>query len=177
MNNFGSYTIYFKNIFPDSNSFIDYVNEFMENTDAIFVTKLYKYIFNRYCNCSINYDTIEAFKRHFSIDFENEYNKYKIKRQIIDKIYNFNLENLSITSKNIYNTALNNNEIVDNPLSDLINYISNQQSTISRRNDFESYIEYVNKIVDENIVEYLDIYSKHFYQIFGQQIYIYGKED
>lgn len=177
MNNYGSYTIYFKSIFPTENDFIEYVNSFMDNVDAIFVTKLYKYLFRRYCNCSINYDTIEAFKRYFSIDFENEYRKYKLKRNIIDKIYNFDLDNLSITSKNIYNTALNNNELVENPLSDLINYVSNQQSTISRRNDFESYIEYVNKIIDENIYEYIDIFAKHFYQIFGQQIFIYNKEE
>ena len=100
-----------------------------------------------------------------------------MKRNIIDKIYNFDLDNLSITSKNIYNTALNNNELVKNPLSDLINYVSNQQSTISRRNDFECYIEYVNKLIDENIYEYIDIFAKHFYQIFGQQIFIYNKEE
>ena len=64
-------TIKFKDIYA---SFEDFKNDLTiyDNIDKI----LFNYIYNYYCNSNIRYETIDAFKRHFLMEYENESKRF-----------------------------------------------------------------------------------------------------
>mgnify|MGYP001175082829 FL=1 len=184
-------THYFKNIFPDYISFQTFVAEYtnVDKTEDL-NAYIYKYLYARYCNSNINYDTIDAFKRHFGITYEDTYEQLKMRKNILIAQYNLTLEELSVinkaintlTSSGITNNAQNNavTNLV-NPLEELLPYIDNQtsnkfidNSTAELQNNLlNSYLNALNKVTDKFLNDYLYKFAKHFMVIVDLQYYNY----
>src|SRR5690606_37653390 len=106
---------------------------------------IFKYLYNRYCNSNINYDTIDAFFRHMGITYEDSFDQLKVRKKIIDEQYQITTEELTLTSRALSNTAsmniannANNNAIVaiEDPEDYIIPYI-NSQVTNNLKNENE----------------------------------------
>lgn len=184
-------TFYFKDIFSDFNSFKDYINEYTDiNKDDILNVYIYKYMYSKYCNSNINYDTIDSFKRHFGITYEDTFEQLKMRRKLIDAEYNLTLDEITVITKvvnNFANNGLSNNAknnasiIITNPLEQVLPYIDYQNTNKSESNSlsesvenkFNAYLSALNKITDRFLMEYLYIFSKHFMMIVSPQYYNY----
>ena len=76
-------TFFFKEIIPTLDDFKEFLNEYtnVDSTDT-FNEYCFKFLFNRFCNSNVKYDTQDAFCRHFGITYENVFDQYKIRQDI-----------------------------------------------------------------------------------------------
>ena len=159
MNNF-SKTIKFKDIYA---SFEDFKNDLtiIDNIDKI----LFNYIYNYYCNSNIRYETIDAFKRHFVMEYENESTRFKMQLSMMDKIYNLSEDDVIMIENGINNVANNDNSLVENPFKEIIKFITNQSTYQRNSNRFIALINYVNELKNKQIFDFLDNFKKHFLSV------------
>lgn len=156
--------ILFKNVYEN----------FIEFTKGIFSTNLlkgdltdfdeyvYNILYNKYCNNVINYDTIDAFNRHFVLEYINNRKKYLKIFEILDKVYNLHEEDFIDLVKNISNFAAVPNIELSNPLNEIVNYLTTQNSGVTKGNKFEQFTDSVKKMQDNYFEEFCMIFNKHF---------------
>lgn len=155
-----SITIKFKDIYG---SFEDFEKDLtiFDNYDKI----LYNYIYNYFCNSNIRYETIDAFKRHFLLEYENE--KTRFVKQILmnEKIYNLSDDQIYLIEQGINNVANNDNSLVEDPFKTIIKFITSQNSYARNSNAFIAFNNYLNEIKNKMIFEFLDEFKKHFISV------------
>lgn len=174
INNTFAVTFYFKEIFGSYDDFKLFLSEFtnIDPEDSLNVT-LFGYLFNKYCNSNVNYDTIDAFKRNFAIVYENIFAQYKFRVDKINKVYELSDEDLNVISYGINNVALNDNSAIENALDDVVDFVTSQTSNKQKANKFMSYLNALKDVNDRYIVDYLDKFRKLFIAIIPSKIYVY----
>lgn len=173
MSNF-AITFLFKDIFNSYEDFELFIASFtnVDKQDPL-NAYLYRYLRNKYANSNINYDTINAFLRHFGITYEDTFSQMKMRTNILNAQYQLTTDELTVISVAITNNALNNNTLTTDPLNTVIEYISNQVSNQAKENKLIAYIKALDNVSNKYLVEYLESYKVHFMRILINQQFIY----
>ncbi len=177
MNNSFAYTFYFKEIFSDLDEFVSFLGEYnIPTTNETFNAFIYQQLFCQFANSNINYDTVDAFKRHFAIELLNIYKQYEFKYKTLDEMYKISIDDLNVIQYGINNVALNNNSSIENALDTLVNFVSSQTSDKTRANKLASYITAVRDIADMYIFDFLDKFKKHFMSIIPNDVIAFKRK-
>lgn len=165
-------TFYFKDIFSDKDDFITYLQVYTsidtDDTPSLnLVDYLWKYVYNRYCNSNILYDTPSAFKRHFGITVQNHFKQMQRRTEIIKELYELTNDDYTMLNQMISAHIINPNDTVNKPVDELLNKIQRQQGVKSKANKFTSYLLAIEQMLDEYLDDHLMLYEKHFYRVFG----------
>ena len=126
---------------------------------------LYRYLFNKFCNSNINYDTVDCFKRNFALTYENCFMQYKFRIDKINQLYALTNDDLNVIQYGISNVALNNNSAIENALDNVVDFVSSQTSDKQRANKFSAYLTAVREVSDKYIDDFIDKFRKHFMAI------------
>lgn len=134
---------------------------------------LYNTLYNYFCNSSTIYDTIDAFCRYFYLDIYNYADYYFNRNNILDAIQNLDVAKLKRLYQNVSNTAQNNNELTNNPLNDIIKFISNQNVSYTDGNEFDAILKKLNTLRMKYVDELIDTFRRHFVFILDDPICTY----
>lgn len=167
-------TFFFKDIIPTLDDFKEFLTEYttIDTTDP-FNEYCFKFLFNRFCNSNVKYDTQDAFCRHFGITYENVFDQYKIRQDIIRKTYNLTDQDFILARQVIINNSLNDNTPAPNPLDAPLEYISNQNASKETMSKIDGYIHALYKLTDNLLDEFLDEFKKHFITIYSIDLPVY----
>lgn len=167
-------TFSFKELIPNINDFLALVYGYTGTDSAdIYHTTLYRWIYQRYANSSIAYNTPEEFFNNFFLTYENHFKQYKKRAEILTKIYGLDDNALLTASQSVQNVALNNNEITKDPLNNIIEYVSEQVTNRNISDIFYKLTAVLNELEDNFIKDFLSKFNKHFTRIFTNTIPIY----
>lgn len=169
-----SYTWYFEEVFKNDVEFSQYISDYgIVLPSTITATNLYNLFLDRYMNCSINFDTIEVFKRRFKILLNDYLQEYASRIATINKIYALTDDELLVVNTYINNYANNPNYQLTDVYNEL-DYVSNQNNGINRGNKLGAYITYLKTLLPYGNQEFLDRFRKLFKQIYIRKVDIYG---
>lgn len=135
---------------------------------------LYNTIYNYFCNSSTMYDTIDSFCRYFYLDLYNYGDYYFNRNAILDAIQNLDVAKLKRLYQNVTNSAQNNNELTNNPLNDIINFISNQNVSYTDGNEFDAILKKLNTLRMKYVDELIDVFRRHFVYIMDDPYPLYN---
>ena len=174
MNNGFAVTFLLKDIFPTLDSFKTFLQNYTNvDKDATTNAYLYKYILAKFHNSNVNYDTVEGFLTNFAITYEDNFKQFEFREKVLQSQYQLTVDELADVNTIITNTANNNNEKTENPLSTVIDYVSNQVSGVTRENKLLAYVKALDAVTNKYLRDFLDGLRHHFMQIFITQNYIY----
>lgn len=165
-------TLKLKTIFPTLNDFKTYINEYI-NTSGDFLIFILPYIYNFYVNSNINYDTDEAFKRQFIITFMNVVKRFEREHKIIEQVYNIQDDEINIISRVTSVIANNDNSVITDPLSTVLEYVSAQDVTQQTRNKLDAFYGAIDKLSNDIIETFINELRKHFVAILYDPFYLY----
>lgn len=134
---------------------------------------LYNTLYNYFCNSSTIYDTIDAFCRYFYLDIYNYGDYYFNRNTILDAIQNLDVDKLKRLYQNVTNSAQNNNELTNDPLNDIIKFISNQNVSYTDGNEFDAILKKLNTLRMKYVDELIDTFRRHFVFILDDPICLY----
>ena len=176
MNSF-TVTFLLKDIFTTYDDFKNFVTNYT-NVDPNSTTNayLYKYILAKFYNSNVNYDTVEGFLNNFGITYEDNFKQFEFREKVLQSQYNLTVDELADVNTIITNTANNNNEKTVNPLSTVIDYVSNQVSGVTRENKLLAYVKALDAVTNKYLRDFLDGLKKHFMQVYITQNYVYEEE-
>lgn len=169
MNNFTK-TFVFKDLIPSFDKFLElYDNHMIEhiNLDDDDLYKVYKILFNNYCNCSIAYDTPNAFYRMFFLEIFNSAEDYIIKLNMVRKLRELTVDELVSEYETITNVANNDNAVVSEPLKHIVPYITTQSSSASKGNKANAILRGLSAYRDNEVKYFVDKFQYLFLTIFG----------
>lgn len=169
MNNFTK-TFVFKDLIPSFDKFLELYDNFMIehiNLDNDDLEKVYKILFNNYCNCSISYDTPNAFYRMFFLEIFNSAEDYIIKLNMVRKLRELTVDELVNEYETISNVANNDNVVVSEPLKHIVPYITTQSSSASKGNKANAILRGLSAYRDNEVKYFVDKFQYLFITIFG----------
>lgn len=137
---------------------------------AIFVI-----IWNRYCNCTVAFDTREDFYRRFYNIIWDQSDYYIDKLKKIREIRKMSNSELIKEYTNISNVANNNNKIVNSPLTDIIPYITTQATSTSTSNLLGAIGRAIREYRNNEVQYFLDEFKILFLDIFGFNVVHYRR--
>lgn len=157
-------TFYFKDILPTLDAFKQAIEDYttLTKTDATHAY-LYKVLYNQYANSNVNYMTEDAFLRHFMLIYESICEQMKIRMATIAKAYALTDDDLVLLNQSITAVANNDDTALDEPLDTLASYVSMQSGGKNKGNMFEAYMNYIDKIKDKYLVEFIRQFSGEFF--------------
>lgn len=157
-------TLYFKDILPDLDAFKAAIDEYtsLDKTDTTHAY-LFKRLYNQYCNSNVNYLTPDAFLRHFMLVYESTCDQMKIRLAIIAKMYQLTDDDLILLNHTINAVANNDDTALTNPLDNLAEFVSMQSGLKTRGNKFEAYVNYIEKIKDKYIIDFIRQFRGEFF--------------
>ena len=166
MSNMSKITFYFKDIFPDLDTFKAQMAVYSEMTptDAIHAS-LYKRLYNRYCNSNVAYMTEDAFMRHFFNYYDDTCDQYKKRLELVGYSYNVTAADIEMLGQTLNAIANNDDTALTNPLDSLASYVSMQQGSKTKGNKLEAYINAIDKIKDRLILDFLKQFTSLFFFI------------
>lgn len=169
-------TEFFKNIFPTLEIFKENVNKYLKwDYDVDDYEYIYKVLFAEFANSNIAYDTNEAFIRHFMFTLADHGELFNRRMTLVHELLSMDMDDLLRESINITNTANNNNNIVESPLSDIIPFISSQITSTGIINKGLAISRALSLYDKYLIEEFIDNFRKHFVCVFGNNMPIYDK--
>ena len=174
--NFDTQTFMFKSLFPDFETFEQLRDTYITNGLTASVDEqqqIFKLLYNNFCNCSVAYDTPTAFYRNFFIEYMNCVDEYVNKLKLIKVIREMPLDEVYKELESINNMAHNDNAIVNNPLSEIIPYISSQATSISRGNKISALHRAISLYRDNEVTQFLDRFKKLFLFLHGDKKYYF----
>lgn len=157
-------TFFFKDLFPDLDTFKTVMAQysFLNTTDAIHTT-LYRYLYNRYCNSNVLYITEDGFYRNFFLVYDDVFEQYKKRLELIGLMYNITPADLVLLNESINAIANNDDTALSNPLDHLAEYVSMQQGMKSKGNKFVAYLDAIDRIKDKLIGDFLKQFQNLFF--------------
>lgn len=166
-------TWYFEDVFKDEASFTQYLSDYSISLPiTITASQLYNLFLDKYLNCTINFDTIEVFKRRFKIMLDDYLKEYAMRVATINKMYTLSDDELLVVNTFISNYANNPNfELSD--VYDELGYVSAQNNGINRFSKLDSYIKYLKALLPYGNREFLDRFKTLFKYIYIRGINIY----
>lgn len=163
-------TFVFKELIPSFEKFLElYENYMIEQLflDDDDLEKVYKILFNNYCNCSIAYDTPNAFYRMFFLEIFNSAEDYIIKLNMVRKLRELTVDELVSEYETITNVANNDNAVVSEPLKHIVPYITTQSSSASKGNKANAILRGLSAYRDNEVKYFVDKFQYLFLTIFG----------
>lgn len=169
-------TFVLKDLFKTFDDFCEirdmYIIEPVEATDSE-QEKIYNLILNNFCNCSIAFDTPNAFYRMFFIEYWNTCDLFLKRLSLVKQLRNLTLDELKKEIETISNVANNDNTIVTNPLSEIIPYITSQSSSIGKTNSAVAIERGLSLFRDNEVNNFLNKYKKFFLTVHGNSVIMY----
>lgn len=178
--NFDTQTFMFKTLFPDFETFGNLRDTYIANVLSASIDEqqqIFKLLYNNFCNCSVAYDTPTAFYRHFFIEYQNSVDEYVNKLKLIKTIREMPLDDIYKELESINNMAHNDNAIVNNPLSEIIPYISTQATSVSRGNKLTALHRAISIYRDNEVTQFLDRFKKLFLFLHGDKKYYFCSKE
>ena len=173
-------TFKFKDIFPTENVFLTFITSYgvkaspLATADENFAKYLYKILMRRYYNSSVQYDTPEDFCYSLAETLENIFDKYKKNKGLIEAISALGNDELAIIGENLTNASDNPNNKPDNVRAQL-DYITQQNWSMSTTNKMQAYLEAVASMPDMQIDNICRECAKHFKSIYTGAKYYYER--
>lgn len=160
-----SITMKFKDIYNDVVTFKnDYETLLRSNSDEN-DNILFNYLYLYYCNSNIRYDTIDAFKRHFLLDYDNYKQEYIKRMKTTERIYNLTESDLTLIEQGINNFANNDNKLVDDPFNEIIKFITSQGTHKTNSNTFIALDNYLSSLKNKQIKDFVNNFKSHFISV------------
>ena len=163
-------TFVFKELIPSFDKFLELYDKYMIEQlflDDDDLEKVYKILFNNYCNCSIAYDTPNAFYRMFFLEIFNSAEDYIIKLNMVKKLRELTVDELVSEYETITNVANNDNAVVSEPLKHIVPYITTQSSSASKGNKANAILRGLSAYRDNEVKYFVDKFQYLFITIFG----------
>lgn len=157
-------TFYFKDIFPNLATFKAQMalHSQLLATDALHES-LYKRLYNHYCNSNVAYMTEDAFVRHFFEQYDDVFDQYKKRIDLIAKSYQITDSDLQMLNQTINTVANNDDTALVDPLENLASYVSMQNGSKTKINKLEAFINAIDKIKDKYILEFVKQFNSLFF--------------
>lgn len=153
-------TFYFEDIFPDYDTFSEYVieNSQVINTaneeDVAFIGFCWNILSRHFHNQNIRYDSPQNFLASFMLVFDNKFQQFKKQKSLVDKIYNLTENEILQINNALSNVANNPNNEVADP-SQPLNYISAQTFSLLNDNKLKGYLNALNTIPTLKVFNFL----------------------
>ena len=174
-------TFKFKEIFPTETDFLLFIVSYgvkdeltVGSEDEKFAKYLYKILNRRYMNASIQYDMPSEFCNGLAETLENIFDKYKRNRQLIKAIGQLDDEALTIIGENLTNASDNPNNMPDN-VREQLDYITQQNWSMSTTNKMQAYLEAVDSMPEMQINNICRECAKHFKSIYVGNKYLFER--
>lgn len=165
----------------DINSFVvESVKKFFPDLDDDLIYLASWQLYNHYLNSEVAYDTPDAFKRHFAIACVDYVPQYVSRLKRLREINNLSTDELTNDSIIITNTASNPNERIESPLSEVVDYITEQDSTSQKGNKFELLTNAINRAQASYTQKFLSSFINLFIKVYDSSRYddyLYIKEE
>lgn len=136
---------------------------------------VYNLLMSNFCNSSIAYDTPNAFYRHFFIEYWNCCDEFTKRIEMIKRLRDLSIDDLVNEMETITNVANNDNSPVENPLKEIIPYITTQSSSSSKGNKAMAYHRAITLYRDNEVNNFLNKFKKFFLSIHGDYGIIYRR--
>ncbi len=176
MNSFAA-TIRFKDIIPNYDSFLDFIEKYTSVARGDFINAyLYKYLNNRYANSNIRYETAEAFLSNFGITYEDNFDGMKMRQRVCTELYNLSPNDLAIIGESVQSIALNDNSTNIDPLT-VATFSSEQTATREISSRYIAYLDALEKMTNKYLEEFIYTFAKHFSRVICSRDYYYEKEE
>lgn len=175
-----SRTLTFKDIISDYEDFmdlweiykIDEINTMdRENNDSKII---FNTLYNYFCNSSTIYATYDAFLRHFYKDIYNYADYFSDRNNFLNALKSMDLAKINRLYQSVSNSAENNNALTQDPLSDIINFISSQSVNYMDGNEFDSFLKKIKTLKTNYIEELINVFRKHFVFVYDDPICLFN---
>ena len=173
-------TFKFKDIFPTENDFTAYITAYgvkdslSVTADLNFAKYLYKILMRRFYNSDVQYDTPEDFCFSLAETLEIIFDKYKTNKALIEAITALDKDDLIIIGENLTNASDNPNNKPDN-VREQLDYITQQNWSMSTTNKMQAYLEAVSSMPELQIDNICRECAKHFKSIYVGSKYYYAR--
>lgn len=172
-------TLQFKNIFPTIEDFTEmeeyYILTPIQYGEDVTRTLLYRALYNKYCNCNIAYDTIDAFCRHFFVTYWDSVEEYSVVLSMIKRIRALSVDDILSGNMSVMNKSINDNAETQNPLSDIIPFISSQMTSRQYMNKTVAFYSALTSYKNNKMYEFLEKFRDHFINIFEKEYDVYRR--
>lgn len=163
-------TFVFKELIPTYDRFLELYEDYI--IEPLYVEeheleRVYKILYNNYCNCSVAYDTPNAFFRMFFLEIFNSAEDYIIKLKMVKKLRELTVDELVSEYETITNVANNDNAVVSEPLKHIVPYITTQSSSASKGNKANAILRGLSAYRDNEVKYFVDKFQYLFLTIFG----------
>lgn len=155
-----AYTFYFNDIFEkyddwksvmSDNGIVDYT----DSASALFDERCYNLIAWQFGKQNIRYSEPDAFISQLLLIYSEKFNKFKKEKEIIDKIYKLNDDELILVQELLTNMANNPNTEVSDPKKPM-QYISAQTYQSTNNSKLKSFLMALNNMPSNNIFKFLN---------------------
>ena len=183
-----SRTLTFKDIISNYDDFmdlwdiykIDEINTMNRNNNDSKI--IFNALYNYFCNSSTNYTTYDAFLRNFYKDIYNYADYFSDRNNFLDAIKSMDLAKINRLYQSVSNSAENNNALTQDPLNDIIKFISSQSVNYMDGNEFDSFVKKLKTLKTNYIEELINVFKKHFVFVYDDPYCLYhiwegGPED
>lgn len=173
-------TFLFQEIFPNYSEFKKMTDDLQLYDQADSVSEAFnQYLFNiiylRWKGNSVNFSTKDEFKMSFAFVYSDVFAKYKMQKQLIDKIQKLSDEDLEILTDSISNGAYNPNTAPKKPF-ELLNFISSQNATRLKNSKLLAYLNAIRNAPTLNAREMTDAFEDLFLLIIPMNNYFFRRE-
>ena len=172
-------TFFYKSIIPDLETFSELANKYVPylGLGTTYTAEQWQPIaqavYNQYCNSNVNYDSADAFCRHFFGEFADELPRFVARRKVIDAEYGLTLKELTNAGTYIDNVANRPNSVVDDPLNTVVPYISSQNSGKREIPKIDAYLRALDDFTNGYMRDFLDKFKHHFIAILPDGIILF----
>lgn len=162
---------YFNVTFPTYESYLEYCKEIdlFDTTQPLlnnFNKWCYNALFRAYYNVPANYSNIESFLNEFSNVMLDTFNRYQKEVELIESIYQLQVEDFAKTRDTLVSRANNNNKNATDP-SKFTSYISDQSFSTETLSKFQGYLQAITQIPSYRIQEFVNKFRYLFQSIFS----------
>ena len=172
-------TFVFKELIADFDSFTElrdkYIVGELEATEEQ-QHEVFNILFTQYCNSSVAFDMADAFYRHFYLQLWNVCDLFVNKLSLVKRLRSLPLTELQQEMSSISNIASNDNSIVNNPLSEIIPYITTQSTSATKSNTALAINRALTLYRDNEVDNFINSFKRLFLTIHGDRGIMYRRE-
>lgn len=161
---------YFNTLYPTYAEYATFCNEIelFDNTDPILVTFnkwCYNALFRAFYNVPANYIDINAFLYELSNILLDRFAQYQKQKQLIDAIYELEIDDFAKTRDTLVSKATNNNQNNLDP-TQWVSYIGEQDYQSEMLSKFQGYTQAISQMPSYNIEKFINNFRYLFNFIF-----------
>ena len=176
-----SYTFYFKEIFPDLDTFQTAMENQNLSVDLTvpenenFLAYLYNLLYRKYANSSIAFDTPDEFTRQLAGRLDDYFQKFLRDTQLAQKVYKLTDDEIIQASEAISNMANNPDTAPTDPRQPL-EFVSGQTFSLVKSNKLIAYMTALNSMPTLRQGEILKHFAPLFRALFTSEYFFFHNE-